>query len=160
LETTVASPATKKPSRSMSHGIVVNFEPSFCDQPSLCDQRTAAGRYRRAQLHNFRHPKLICEFHGERSAIFIDGVQESISPARSFLPAPVTGARHWRRVKYRSRARRGLSCRTTGTPAFRVRFAILTSSMKTWISGGRSGSHGSRKRKPRSRSRRGVFDRN
>src|SRR5262245_20336281 len=71
------------------------------------------------------------------SAIIIDGVQESISPARSFLPAPVTGARHWRRVKYRRRARRGLSCRTPGTPAFRVRFAILTSSMKTWISEGR-----------------------
>src|SRR5215813_1757600 len=71
------------------------------------------------------------------SAIIIDGVKEQIRPARSFLPAPVTGARHWRRVKYRSRARRGLSCRTTGTPAFRVRFAILTSSMKTWISGGR-----------------------
>jgi hypothetical protein len=53
--------------------------------------------------------------------------------------------RHWRRVKYRSRARRGLSWRTTGTPAFRVRFAILTSSMKTWISGGRSGSYGTRK---------------
>ena len=53
--------------------------------------------------------------------------------------------RHWRHVKYRSRARRGTSWRTTGTPAFRVRFAILTSSMKTWISGGRSGSYGTRK---------------
>src|SRR5947209_14498557 len=41
-----------------------------------------ASRYRRAQLHNLRHPKLICD--GEWSAMFIDGIQESISPARSF----------------------------------------------------------------------------
>ena len=36
-----------------------------------------ASRYRRAQLHNLRHAKLICELHVERSAVFIDGVQES-----------------------------------------------------------------------------------
>src|SRR5262245_63688587 len=49
----------------------------------LWEDETAI-RYRRAQLHNLRHPKLICELHGEWSAMFIDGVQESISPARSF----------------------------------------------------------------------------
>src|SRR5437660_12919427 len=40
-----------------------------------------ARRYRRAQLHNLRHAKLICELHGEWSAMFIDGVRESMAGA-------------------------------------------------------------------------------
>ena len=42
-----------------------------------------ARRYRRAQLHNLRHAKLICELHGEWSAMFIDGVRESMAGADS-----------------------------------------------------------------------------
>src|SRR5215467_12534776 len=59
-----------------------------------------ARRYRRAQLHNLRHAKLICELRGEWGpgpslalakssnfetvvAIFIDGVQEPVRSARS-----------------------------------------------------------------------------
>jgi len=55
-----------------------------------------ARRYRRAQLHNLRHAKLICELHGEWSRSepssreivkFRDGLHETILPNETAAPA-------------------------------------------------------------------------
>jgi hypothetical protein len=55
-----------------------------------------ARRYRRAQLHNLRHAKLICELHGEWSRSepssreivkFRDGLRETILSNETVAPA-------------------------------------------------------------------------
>jgi hypothetical protein len=56
-------------------------------QVEVLREDETARRYRRAQLHNLRHAKLICELHGEWSAMFIER-RSGVDGRRGALAGP------------------------------------------------------------------------